>query len=319
MRIETSPQRALRSFQVEAPNSTGAGAAMAGLSWIAALPGEYRLPLNSAPFDPNIGPLVKVGVINTTSIVYNPAAFPLAVAAEGENAVGGAALVPNCSANRRQHPLTHRSVCDRICWCAGRPVHGANHEQRRANLNTGVGPPAQLTGPSAPFMTTSTVSITASGFDAAIELSRVRRAVPCLGLAAAGRSGSLQSNQGLMSCFTTPDEYRSPVGLFTGAFAGKNLDSCAASAETVTMNNPATLPVASSFRPFYGFRTRAEADGGWLRRCSTLTGNSGVSVVGNQVTVQVEVDEDSRGGARGHPALEDLSMVLFTGDLATTP
>ncbi|MCH8476707.1 MAG: C25 family cysteine peptidase [Wenzhouxiangella sp.] len=312
VRIRNVTSSGFELLPVTAPPGDGDGPPMT-VHYIAAVPGDYPLPIVGG----GTGPRVQVGRWDTTTIQYNPEAFPPNVLPEDNSGNPGSACsqAPTPGWDGQSFPGTD---------FATPPVLLASVQSWN---NEGVNLNGELEGPSAPFMNVALQNIGISGFDGAIELSEVRRNVPCAGLVGAETIGyvAIEDN---VDVLLEPSGGGSPITLVTGigiAHRGEANDPPTWSASHCRDND---LSVTGSFveanlRGFAALRSRAEADGGWLRRCSVSSPSSGT------LRLALRIDEDTHFDAerRQPPAPtttgeirdEPVSMAVFGGDFVTTP
>ncbi|TVQ32230.1 MAG: hypothetical protein EA370_12535, partial [Wenzhouxiangella sp.] len=301
---------------VSAPDADGSGPPMS-VHYFAMLPGSYRLPVSGG----GTGPLVKVGSWETSTIQYNPAAFPNNVNAQDNdgNDIGGCAAPgqqPAPGFDAITFPLGENFASSPVLLAS---VQTWNNEG--ANLNGG------LTGPSAPFMNVALQDIDTTGFDGAIELSEVRRNVPCGGLASDETIGYVAIEDGvdvILEVYGGGDEIMLVTGIGTahrGEFGEPptwDTNHCAANDLSTTHTF-----VETNLRGFAALRSRAEDDGGWLRRCALSSPAAG------EVRIELRIDEDTNfdserrqtpvPGTAAEIRHEPVSFAIFGGDFVTTP
>ncbi len=279
-------------LQVEAPGCNGCTGANGTMTvhWIAAMPGSYQLP-NLAGAGGTVE--IKAGTLSTT--------------ANQRNTASGFAGWPATAWATVNFPALRQPAfgAPPIVLSALQSWNVANEG---ANL-TPAGDQSTLTGTSQPWATTVVRNVTASGFDIAIDSSQVDdddtpppgfNANETLGYIAiqAGASAQIGAFGG-----------GSNIGLATGT--GSATDACS----NVDLSFPVgTSITVASLRGFSGKQTRADADGGWLRRCN-LSNPSGTVV-----RMGVRVDEDADIDAeRSHATAETTGNAIFGGDFSTTP
>ncbi len=312
VRIRNVTETGFELLPVSAPPGDGSGPPMT-VHYLAAMPGDYRLPIVGE----EDGPRVQVGRWETTSIQYNPEAFPPNVLPEDNIGNPGAACV--------QTPVPG--------WDA-QSFPGAAFDEPPILLaslqtwnNEGANLAAQLEGSSAPFMNVALQAISAAGFDGAIELSEVRRNVPCDGLANTETIGfvAIENN---VDVLLRPSGGGAPITLVTGlgvAHRGEandppvwSPDHCRANDLTVSGDF-----VEANLRGFAALRSRAEADGGWLRRCSVSAPSAAIQRLGLRIDEDNHFDAERRQtpvpASLAQIRSEPVSIAIFGGDFITTP
>lgn len=279
-------------LQVEAPGCNGCTGANSTMTvhWLAAMPGAYELPDLAAP-----GNTVEIraGTVSTTANQRSTAG-----GFAGWPATGWASV--SFPAMRQPEFATPPVVLSGLqTW---------NAANEGSNL-TPAGNASTLTGTSQPWATTVVRNITASDFEIAIESSEVDdddvapagfNANETLGYIAieAGASAQIGAFGGGAN-----------IGLATGT--GSATDACS----NVDLAFPAgTSITVASLRGFSSKQSRADADGGWLRRC-TLSNPASTTV-----RMGVRVDEDADIDAeRTHASAETVGGLILGGDFSTTP
>ena len=312
VRIRNVSPTGFELLPVTAPPGDGSGPPMT-VHYLAAMPGDYRLPLVGG----GDGPRVQVGTWATSTIQYNPAAFPPNVLPEDNDGNPGSACTqtPTPGWDSRSFPGADFATPPALLAT----IQSWNNEG--ANLG------AQLSGPSAPFMNVALQSIGTTGFEAAIELSEVRRNVPCNGLANDETIGfvAIENNLDVLLETTGGGD---PVTLVTGTGNAHRGEGGSPPSWSPSHCQDNDLGVSGSFteanlRGFAALRSRAEADGGWLRRCSVSSPGA------NILRLALRIDEDAQFDAErrqtpipatpGEIREEPVSIVIFGGDFITTP
>lgn len=276
-------------LQVEAPGCTSCNGANGSstVNWIASAQGSYQLvnQANGSSF------VIKAGIASTTATQRNTAS--------------GFAGWPATAWQAISFPTEpERSFSTPPVVLTG--LQGWANEG--SNLTT-AGAASTLVGPSQPWATAVARNVSASGFDLAIEASEVDDddAAPA-GFTINEQVGYIAIQSGL-SARILPFGGGGQVGVATGTSTAT--DVCA----NLDLAFPAgTTIVATSLRGFGGKQTRTDADGGWLRLCSTSNPS------GLNVRAQFRVDEDADLDAeRVHATAETVGGAIFGSDFNTTP
>lgn len=287
-------------LQVEAPGCTGCTGANGTMTvhWIAAMPGAYRLRSVAG----NTTVEVKAGTVSTTATQRNTASgFAGWPATAWQSVVFPADPPPGMPAGSSAPKFAAPPVLLTALQSWSAANEGANLSPSGAQTT--------LTGTSQPWATTVARNVTASGFDVALEVSEVDDddVLPA-GFSSSEAIGWIAIQAGV-SARLTPYGGGTAIGLATGA--GTATDACS----NVDLSFPAgtTISVAS-LRGFSGKQSRADADGGWLRRCALS------SPATNTVRIATRVDEDADLDAeRTHATAESTGNAVFGGDFSTTP
>lgn len=287
-------------LQVEAPGCAGCTGANGTMTvhWIAAMPGAYRLRSVAG----NTTVEVKAGTVSTTATQRNTASgFAGWPATAWQSVVFPADPPPGMPAGSSAPKFAAPPVLltGLQSWTAAN--EGANLSPSGAQTT--------LTGTSQPWATTVARNVTASGFDVALEASEVDDddVLPA-GFGSNEVIGWIAIQSGVAARLT-PYGGGTAIGLATGT--GTATDACS----NVDLSfPPGTTITVASLRGFAGKQSRADADGGWLRRCALS------SPAANTVRIATRVDEDADLDAeRTHATAESTGNAVFGGDFSTTP
>jgi hypothetical protein len=289
LRIRNVTASGFEVLQVQAPSGSANGAlGVMTIQWLAAIPGSYRLQNDVLQPARGSGPgvLMKVGSASVSALQYNPAAAGFAGWPAPSTTPVTFQVDGNTTLNFSAAPVVLSTVQS---WA-----------NEGSNLTAGG-----LTGASQPWLTPLTTSVTATGFNAALELSESSADEAPVGISSPETLGYIAFESGVSAALPVLGG-PATVGIATGT--GTVTGSCAANSMTV----PGTL-VAANLRGFAGKQTRNEADGGWPLRCA-LSNPSG-----NTVQMTARIAEDQFNDVETTHGNETIGMTFLGADLVTTP
>ncbi len=281
----------------------GGGPSMT-VHWLAALPGSYRLPDAVPPFRsvnaPNVpgsGVIVKVGSV-------------LTMANQRATTFGGFAGFAAPS----WQPVSFLSEAGED-FSTPPVVLSSIQSWNPANAGNNFGLPPlpmrpNLNGVSRLWFTTATQSVTATGFDVALESSSSdNTGAVTPGLFQPETIGYVAIENGVSTRLEVIGGAQVPLATINGSANG-----AAACTPTPLAFPSGSIVNAANLRVFAGLHTRGEDDGGWLRSC-------GVSdVAGSSFNARFRVDEDEDLSTdRSHTISETVGTAVFGGDFITTP
>ncbi len=274
---------------------TGSGPAVT-VHWLAAKPGSYRLPNDINARVPGPGVLVKVGSFNLTASQRSTSVI-----------VGGFTGWPAIGLAAHTFPVSGTTSLN---FSAAPVVLSGLQSWTSSNEGADLGatPVTSLNGASEVWLTPVLNSITANGFNAALESSTVDdNGGNGTGVVAAETLGYVAIENGVSTRIV--DLAGSFVGLATGngsvTGACSNVDLSFPTGVTI---NPVNL------RALHSKNSRVEEDGGWVRRCNASNPS------GQIVRSRARIDEDADVSAdRSHTSAETVGTAIFGGDFVTTP